>query len=138
MITSRKIEDLHPIVQKMAKEFIAKCNDAGIDVLITSTYRDNEAQDALYAIGRTKAGKKLTNARAGMSFHNHKVALDFCPIFNSKCLWMDKEKFIKCGEIAEKLGFEWAGRWLKFREMAHIQYTQGLSIQDFKEGKQLK
>ena len=46
MINSRKIEDLHPRVAHLCKQFIEKCADDNIDVLITSTYRDNESQNA--------------------------------------------------------------------------------------------
>ena len=110
MINSRKLENLHPKVCTMAKMFIAACDDAGIDVIITSTYRDIESQNALYAQGRTKPGKKVTNAKGGQSWHNYQLALDFCPIINGKAQWNDLILFEKCGVIAEKLGFEWAGR----------------------------
>ena len=70
MINSRKIEDLHPYVAKLCRAFVAACKKDGIDILITSTWRDNESQNALYAQGRTKPGKKVTNAKAGQSFHN--------------------------------------------------------------------
>lgn len=137
MINSRKIEDLHPHVAKLCKEFIAKCDEAGIDVLITSTYRDHESQAALYAQGRTAPGKKVTNAKPGQSWHNWRVAFDFVPVVNGKAQWNDLKTFEKCGIIAESLGLEWAGRWKTFRESAHIQYTGGLTLKDFQAGKTL-
>jgi peptidoglycan L-alanyl-D-glutamate endopeptidase CwlK len=103
------------------QQFIEKCKEAGIDVIITSTYRDAESQDALYAQGRTKPGSKVTNARAWESYHNYRIAFDFCPIVNGKCQWSDIKTFTKCGEIGESLGLEWAGRWVSFKEMAHLQ-----------------
>jgi peptidoglycan L-alanyl-D-glutamate endopeptidase CwlK len=121
MINSRDIADLTPSMQVKCKEFIAKCKEVGIDVIITSTYRDNESQDALYAQGRTKPGSKVTNARGGESFHNYHIAFDFCPIVNGKCQWGDIKTFTKCGQIGESLGLEWAGRWSSFRELAHLQ-----------------
>lgn len=138
MINSRKIEDLHPVVQGKARAFLARCDEAGIDVILTSTYRDHESQNALFAIGRTKPGKRVTNARGGESFHNWRVAFDFVPIVNGKAMWEDLSLFRKCGEIAESVGMEWAGRWKgKFRESAHCQFTNGLSLADFKAGKHL-
>ena len=80
MINSRKLEDLHPKVKTLCEQFIASCAKHNIDVLITSTYRDEESQNALYAQGRTTDVKKITNARAGDSFHNWRVAFDFVPI----------------------------------------------------------
>lgn len=135
MINSRKLEDLHPKVKTLCEQFIASCAKHNIDVLITSTYRDAESQNALYAQGRTTAGKIVTNAKGGQSFHNWKVAFDFVPIVNGKAQWMDADLFNKCGEIGESVGLEWAGRWKKFKEMAHFQYTYGLTLADFQAGK---
>lgn len=137
MINSRKIEDLHPTVARLCAAFVARCAEAGIDVIVTSTYRDAESQAALYAQGRTAPGKKVTNARPGYSFHNFRVAFDFCPIEHGKCQWANTALFTRCGEIAESLGLEWAGRWKRFKELAHCQYTGGLTLADFRAGKRL-
>ncbi len=135
MINSRKITDLHPHVAKLCTAFILACEAQKIDVIITSTYRDSESQNALYAQGRTKPGNKVTNAKGGQSFHNYKIAFDFCPIVNGKCDWNNTATFTKCGEIAESLGLEWAGRWKSFKELAHCQFTGGLTLADLKAGK---
>ena len=135
MVNSRNINDLHTKVTAMASEFINRCKAEGIDVLITSTYRDAESQNELYAQGRTKPGKKVTNAKAGQSYHNWRVAFDFVPIVNGKAQWNDAELFTKCGEIAEGVGLEWARRWVKFKELAHCQYTGGLKLADLQAGK---
>jgi len=135
MINSRKLEDLHPKVKVLCEKFIEKCKSQNIDVLITSTYRDGASQDALYAQGRTTAGKIVTNARAGQSYHNWRVAFDFVPLVHGKAQWSDVATFTKCGEIAESVGLEWAGRWKKFKELAHCQYTGGLKLADFQAGK---
>ena len=137
MINSRSLSDLNPKVAALCSEFINRCKAQGIDVIITSTFRDGAAQDALYAQGRTTEGKKVTNAKAGQSYHNWRVAFDFVPIVNGKAQWNDNTLFIKCGEIAEGIGLEWAGRWTKFKETAHCQYTGGLSLADFQAGKTL-
>ena len=134
MINSRKIEDLNPKVAAMCKEFIAKCDAAGIDVLITSTYRDAASQTAIYNQGRTTPGRKVTNAKAGFSWHNYKCAFDFCPIKNGKAMWNDTATFVKCGEIAESCGLEWAGKWKSFKELAHCQYTGGLTMAQLRAG----
>lgn len=135
MINSRKIEDLHPHVAKMCLLFIGACKDVGIDVLITSTYRDFESQKSLYAQGRTAPGIKVTNAKAGQSFHNWRVAFDFVPVLNGKAQWDNLSLFNKCGMIAEQCGLEWAGRWHSFQEWSHCQFTNGLLIEDFQAGK---
>ena len=138
MINSRSLSDLKPKVAAMCSEFINQCKAKGIDVIITSTYRDLESQAALYAQGRTTAGKIVTNAKAGQSFHNYKVAFDFCPIVNGKAQWNDAILFSECGRIAEGIGLEWAGHWKgKFKETAHCQYTNGISLLEFQQGKSI-
>ena len=121
MIDSRKIEDLHPWMQAKAREFVAACASAGIEVIITSTLRDHAKQNDLYAQGRTKPGRIVTSARGGYSYHNFGIAFDFCPIVNGKAAWDRADLFEKCGILGEMLGLEWAGRWKSFKELAHLQ-----------------
>lgn len=137
MISSRKIEDLHPRVAELARKFVAECDRAGIDVLIYSTYRDAESQAALYAQGRQTPGPIVTYAMPGQSFHNWRCAFDFVPMLNGKPAWNDKPLYRMCGEIGERVGLEWAGRWKSFNEMAHLQYTGGLTIKDLQAGKEI-
>ena len=135
MINSRNVDDLNRRVASMAREFIAKCAAEKIDVIITSTYRDAESQAALYAQGRTAPGKRVTNAKAGQSYHNYRCAFDFVPVINGKAAWNDAALFERCGKIAESVGLEWAGRWKKFKESAHCQYTGGLTLTQLQAGK---
>lgn len=128
MINSRDIKDLHPSVAAKAVAFIASCKSVGIDVLITSTFRDFESQNALYAQGRTAPGNIVTNAKAGQSFHNYRLAFDFVPLVNGKAQWSDEKLFARCGQIAESVGLEWAGRWKSFKELAHCQDTGGQTL----------
>jgi peptidoglycan L-alanyl-D-glutamate endopeptidase CwlK len=132
MINSRKVEDLVPEMQEKCKAFIELCKKNGIDVIITSTYRDYESQQALYDQGRTKPGSRLTNAKPGQSYHNFRVAFDFVPIINGKAIWNDTKLFVKCGCIGEQLGMEWAGRWETFKEMAHFQLPN-LSLEELRK-----
>jgi len=135
MINSRDLNDLLDCTRTRCKSFIAACAEAGIDILITSTYRDLESQNALYAQGRTTPGKIVTNAKGGQSYHNYNIAFDFVPIVNGKAMWNDIALFRKCGTIAKSVGLEWAGDWTKFKELAHCQFTNGYSLKDLAEGK---
>lgn len=135
MINSRKIEDLLPPVRERVERFIAACKAEGIDILITSTYRDNESQDALYAQGRTKPGVKVTNARAGQSFHNYRCAVDVVPMKNGKPIWNAKDPVWKdIGRLGKAAGLEWAGDWVRFKEFPHFQYTGGVSLAQLQKG----
>lgn len=137
MINSRSLDDLLLPVKLKAVAFVVACAKQNIDILITSTYRDIESQNALYAQGRSTDGNIVTNAKGGQSFHNYKCAFDFVPIVNGKAQWNDLDLFKKCGAIAKQVGLEWAGDWVKFKEMAHCQYTGGLNLSDLQNGKKI-
>ena len=135
MINSRKIEDLLPPVRERVERLIAACKAEGIDILITSTYRDNESQDALYAQGRTKPGVKVTNARAGQSYHNYRCAVDVVPMKNGKPIWNAKDPVWQdIGRLGKAAGLEWAGDWVRFKEFPHFQYTGGVSLAQLQKG----
>lgn len=138
MIGSRKIEDLHPIVADLCRKWLAECANQKIDVIITSTYRDAEYQNSLYAEGRTSPGKIITNARAGQSFHNYRMAFDFVPVVDRKPAWSDMALIEKCGVIGENVGLQWAGRWNgRLRESLHLQFSGGLMLSELQSGKTL-
>ena len=139
MINSRNIDDLHPKVAAMCRAFLEECKKQGIDIIVTSTYRDHASQDALYAQGRSLPGRVVTNARGGQSWHNWRLAFDVVPLRAGKPVWgstgADLDLWKRVGAIGEKVGLEWAGRWVRFRELAHFQHTGGLTLADLNNGK---
>ena len=147
MISSRSVSDLHPKVQQLTKTFLDKCAKEGISVLITSTFRDDEAQDALFARGRTllteqgQKVRKVTNAKAGQSMHNYRLAFDVVPLRDGKPVWgttgSDLMLWMRLGNIGESVGLEWAGRWKTFKEYPHFQFTGGHPLSHFQGGGKL-
>lgn len=143
MYNSRSLEDLLPPAQTRAISFIAaaELEIPGLKVIVCSTYRDIESQDALYAQGRTAPGKIITNAKGGQSFHNYRVAFDVFPTLYGKPILFEADGdqvsdpiWQKLGSIAEANGLEWGGRWKTFCEGPHFQYTGGLTIEDLRNG----
>lgn len=135
MINSRKLEDLLPPVRERVERMIASCDAEGIDLLVTSTYRDNASQEALYAQGRTAPGRIVTNARSGQSFHNYRCAVDVVPIRNGKAIWNAKDPvWQRIGALGKAAGLEWAGDWKRFKEFPHFQYTAGLTLAQLQKG----
>jgi peptidoglycan L-alanyl-D-glutamate endopeptidase CwlK len=138
MINSRSLDELTPPAKERVEQFLQLCKENDIDLFVTSTYRDHESQQALYEQGRTTAGKVVTNAKAGDSWHNWRCAVDVVPLINGKPNWDGSDPvWTKIGELGEQAGLEWAGRWRTFKELAHFQYTGGLTLTDLKEGKQI-
>jgi peptidoglycan L-alanyl-D-glutamate endopeptidase CwlK len=134
MINSRNLDDLAPPAKQRALAFIAAANAKGIDLLVTSTYRDSESQDALYAQGRSTPGNIVTRAKAGQSWHNWRCALDVVPLVNGKAIWDDQALWKQVGEIGKSCGLEWAGDWKTFKEYPHFQYTGGLTLAQLQQG----
>lgn len=112
-MASRSFDDLAPQFRDRFIKWHREAEKAaGVPLLVTCTYRSNEEQDALYAIGRTKPGKKVTNAHAGQSAHNWAMALDFVPIENGKPVWDGEHPaWRKAGNLAKDFGLEWGGEW---------------------------
>jgi peptidoglycan L-alanyl-D-glutamate endopeptidase CwlK len=137
MINSRDLADLIPQAHVRADKLIELCKAAGIDLLITSTYRDNESQDALYAQGRTKPGKIVTKAKGGQSFHNYRCAFDVVPLVNGKPVWEDEDLWAKIGRFGKQIGLEWAGDWTTFKEQPHFQYTGGKTLKQLQAGEKI-
>jgi peptidoglycan L-alanyl-D-glutamate endopeptidase CwlK len=135
MINSRSLDELLPEVKTKVEQFISLCKDAGIELLVTSTYRDDESQAALYAQGRTDPGNIVTNAGPGESYHNYRCAVDVVPLVNGKPDWDGSHPvWATIGSLGEQAGLDWAGKWVHFKELAHFQYTGGLTIAQLKEG----
>ena len=134
MINSRSLDDLAPPVKQRAQAFVEAAKAKGIDLLVTSTYRDSESQNALYAQGRTTPGNIVTRAKAGQSWHNYRCALDVVPLVNGKAVWDDQAIWEQVGEIGKACGLEWAGDWKTFKEYPHFQYTSGLTMDQLQAG----
>ena len=135
MINSRSLDDLVPPAKQRAQAFVEAAKAKGIDLLVTSTYRDNESQAALYAQGRTTPGAVVTKAKPGQSWHNHRCALDVVALVNGKPVWSTTDPiWQKIGEIGKSCGLEWAGDWKDFKEFPHFQYTGGLTIAQLQQG----
>ena len=136
MINSRSLDELLSPVRKRVDQFLAECKLNNIDLLVTSTYRDNESQDALYAQGRTTPGSIVTKAKGGQSFHNYRCAIDVVPLVNGKAVWDGANPvWAKIGALGKLAGLDWAGDWKTSKELAHFQYTGGLTLADLNAGK---
>lgn len=126
---SRDLHHLHPDMRRLAEQFLAECKSAGLDILVTCTFRSHAEQQALFEQGRTKPGRIVTNAKPGESAHNvtlgpvpASMALDFVPMAGGKPQWRNEHPaWLQAGEIAERVGLEWAGRWKRFKEFPHVQ-----------------
>lgn len=132
----KKLQGVHPTVAAKARQLISQAYKEGIPIIITQGFRSVEEQNELYAQGRTKPGKIVTNARGGYSYHNFGLAFDFA-ILNpdGSVNWNVDAKWKRVAQIGKSLGLEWGGDWKGFKDYPHFQYTFGLSLADLRAGK---
>lgn len=138
-VTQKRIQLLHP---KLRDEVTFLVNQANAhltkhsEVRIVQALRTIEEQNELYAQGRTKAGKKVTNAKGLFSNHNYGLALDFALLIGDKQISWDIKKdwdgdkisdWMEVVNVFRRAGFEWGGTW-KFQDNPHLQKTFGLSV----------
>jgi peptidoglycan L-alanyl-D-glutamate endopeptidase CwlK len=137
-ITEYRINTLHPIIREEVRELVTLANTklkGNAQLRMTQAYRTFQEQNALYAIGRTKKGKRVTNASGGYSYHNYSLAFDFCLIIDgNKVSWDINEDYDKDGtsdwqeviKVFTDKGYESGGIWT-LRDWPHIQKTFGYS-----------
>lgn len=132
MIASRLLTDLLDPVRDRAEKLLAAAQAQGIELLVTSTYRDFDSQTRLYAQGRTLPGQIVTWARAGESWHNWRRAFDIVPMRNGKPVWgtkgTDRDLWLKIGELGQSVGLEWGGSWPRHPDMPHFQDRMGRTL----------
>lgn len=149
-MASRRIEDLAEEMRPLARAFLKRCAEVGLEVLIYGTLRTLEEQARLWRRGRSSSliervieelvrrgktwvaelirtvgpqpGKRIvTHALPGESAHNYGYAFDAVPLVHGKPAWNDPELLKEMGEIGKSVGLEWAGDWKRFREQVHFE-----------------
>lgn len=148
-ITIERIKLLHP---KLVKETLDLYTNKIVPALtgkamcrFAYTLRTFEEQKALYEQGRTvlfdtkgtRLGK-VTNAKAGESFHNYGLALDFALITGKTVSWDTTKDFDDDGvadwmevvNIFKNAGWTWGGDFKSIKDFPHVEKTFGLTWQE--------
>lgn len=118
--SEKVIATLLPEVRPYARALIHKAGEQGISIKAISGTRTYAEQDALYAQGRTKPGKKVTNARAGHSNHNFGIAFDI-GVFDGTRYVPESSSYKAIGALGRELGLTWGGDWTSIRDEPHFQ-----------------
>lgn len=131
----RDPNSLHPELRTCWEKSAEQWNAAHpeLTVILTQALRTHKEQDALYAQGRTRPGKIVTNARGGQSLHNYGLAFDVA--FRAKdgtIDWNDLAPFREFAVIAKSNGLAWGGDW-KRKDYPHFE-APGMTWQKAKAG----
>lgn len=136
-ISIERAKKLHPKVVSEVQEIITALDKRGVTIRITQGLRTFAEQDALYAMGRTITGSKVTNAKGGQSYHNYGLAVDFCLLNKDgkvsfsmvDDLDADGQKdWMEVVDEFEKRGWNWGGRWKGFLDTPHFEKTFGYNF----------
>lgn len=129
----KRLQILHPSIREdaiQAYNEAVKKTPVGIHPVIVQTLRTFEEQDLLYQKGRTRPGPKVTNAKAGSSYHNYGLAIDFCLEVNGKLVWKVNKDWMTVVNIFKEHGFTWGGDWKSFTDNPHLEKTFGHNWKD--------
>lgn len=127
--TEKNLESLLPCVQMAFRKWYAEKVKAwqekhSVTVKIICGTRTIKEQNDLYAIGRTKKGSKVTNAKGGSSFHNFGIAFDIGIFQGKEYLTADdlyKRLIADCGCPDEMIN---GGSWSSFQDFPHFEVAK--------------
>lgn len=149
-LSINKLNQLHPAIKQDALDAYdeaCRLTPKGVHPVIDETDRSFERSTALYnqptdGKDNDRDGKidepdeKVSNAKAGQSYHNYKLALDFYLLINGKRYYPADEKaamkdknWMIVVNAFKKRGFTWGGEFPgKFKDAPHLQKTLGYSV----------
>jgi len=131
--TEENIASLVPKAQRAARQFLVAAKVFPYTVKILSGGRTYAEQTAIYAQGRSKPGKVVTNAPAGSSNHNFGIAFDV-GIFDGKTYFTGATKaqtdaYLKLRKLTKPavLELDWGGDWKSSKDYPHYELHTGMS-----------
>jgi len=149
--TLERIGNLHPKIRQKVLDAYLDINNRklgkGVRLRLSHTTRTFKEQNDLYAIGRTKPGRKVTNAKGGQSIHNYSLAWDIVLLLDKngdglfeEASWDTLKDFDGDGESDwmevvrgfKAIGAEWGGDWKSFKDYPHFQLDFGLKASEMK------
>lgn len=113
---------LHPWIDHKLGLLLKECKKQGIYLIVTEGFRTVEYQDSLYAKGRTKPGKVVTNAKGNSYSSQHQWGIAFDIAINDSSLLYDDKTIKKVAKIAKssKVGLAWGGDWKSIVDTPHF------------------
>jgi peptidoglycan L-alanyl-D-glutamate endopeptidase CwlK len=144
-ISHARVDALHPLVRKEVLDTLIEVEKnfpPNIKIRVVQGLRTIEEQNELYAQGRTKPGKVVTNARGGKSYHNFGLAFDYALMYDKNndgnfevLSWdinkdEDKDKLKDWDEVRkafEAKGWKWGGTFRTFKDYPHLEKSFNLS-----------
>lgn len=125
--SAKNISSLDGKTAKLATELLRRLHHKGYTFKAIDGFRSREQQDRLYAQGRTTAGKIVTKAKGGYSWHNFGLAFDIA-LFDGKTIIWDSPAYTTAGKIGEEIGLKWGGRFKTLVDKPHFERPNGRTL----------
>lgn len=122
--SEKVIATLQAEVAPYARMLVQRALAAGIVTRIIAGLRTYAEQDALFAQGRTRPGRKVTNAKGGESNHNFGIAFDV-GVFEGAVYLGESPRYDVVGALGQEIGLEWGGHWSSLADKPHFQLRPG-------------
>lgn len=115
---------LHPWLDYKLTVLLKKCAKKKIYLIITEGFRTKKYQDQLYAKGRTKPGKVVTNAKGSTYSSQHMWGIAFDIAIQYKKDLYDINTIKKVAKIAKGIGLGWGGDWKSIVDTPHFYLSE--------------
>ena len=130
-----RLRGCHPKLKQRVTAVIAALADRGLEVVITQGVRSAAQQRALYAQGRTRPGKIVTNCDGVVKVSNHQPKDDGYG-YAVDLAWRGSQGDITwegpwdtLGLMAEAYGLRWGGRWkTTFPDRPHLELPPSCAV----------
>src|SRR6188768_1641664 len=126
-----KLAGVHPELSEKILRILAAMEVLGFEMMVTDGVRTTGQQQALYAQGRTKPGKIVTQLDGVTRRSNHQTkadgfghACDCAFVVAGVPSWGEKLPWKLYGAMAESLGLVWGGSWINFSDKPHVEMKQ--------------
>ena len=124
-ITIERLALVHPKLRQIITEVIAElAADDAVQARVVQGLRTVVEQDAIYAQGRTKPGRVVTNARGGFSAHNFGIAVDLVPGIAGKEPWTPEwtdTHYTHMQDLCRSKGLICGCDWKSIKDPPHFQ-----------------
>jgi peptidoglycan L-alanyl-D-glutamate endopeptidase CwlK len=120
----RRWEQMDPeFVQRLLLAFKIMKDEHGYDMALLEGYRSPERQARLASLGSS-----VTNAGAWQSYHQYGLGADSAFFRNGQLVISEKDPWAArgyelYGEVAERMGLTWGGRW-RMLDLGHVEWRK--------------
>lgn len=147
-ITLDRINLMHPKIRTELLEQYLTINTklpTGVRLRFSQTLRTIKEQDDIYAQGRTKPGKIVTNAKGGQSIHNYGLAFDIVLLYDKDgngsletASWEENSYWKQVVTYFKSQGWFWGGDFKSIKDSPHFEKTFGNSWQTLQKKSKIK